>query len=137
MPLIELKQAPKGGLAKSNKVSILSQFHNDSTDFGANDSKNLSEIETALAQNDSHTADRQYPNCLDANDRNDDGTVTAEAISRLKLFTWHMAQSACNECDRCFVDERTFVEHHRECQPLDQLRYKCVFCNAKGNFFNV
>lgn len=73
--------------------------------------------------------DIDFPKCLNAEDKNADGTVKGESIERLKLDDWSVYQHQCNECHLSFLNHSELAWHYKSDHSVVTLRYRCWLCS--------
>lgn len=67
---------------------------------------------------------------LTNNDKNSDGSVSQEAISKLNLDDWSILKLHCYVCNELFENHRSLRSHFSRNHSNQTLRILCTICNS-------
>lgn len=64
-------------------------------------------------------------------DRNSDGSINMEKITKLNLEDWSKLHYPCWVCNTVFMDSSALKEHIKSLHPCSDFRIVCSFCSPK------
>lgn len=93
--------------------------------------ENIEICDVKCVKTQSDLNQHNFPEMIQDDERNDDGTVKMEAVQRLGLDNWTLIYYRCYLCRTRFPDRYECRNHFKVDHPDHQRRHLCTICNEK------